>query len=190
MTEQNVPMGGTAVAEPPAPVLPMDADDTADGGNRRKLLLVGAALGVLVLAVAAFFLTKSGGDSSNSGFPVPHAKVPAAVAKHHHAKAAANKPVTLPKKFKGHIGRDPFDPLYVAPVAAPTTTGSTGTTTNPDGTTTTTTNPDGTTTTPTTTHVRAYRPIWLQLRSVSPRSAKFTVCYSNGKTLRAVRFMV
>ena len=29
MTEQTVPFGSTAVAEPPAPVVPLDGEDTA-----------------------------------------------------------------------------------------------------------------------------------------------------------------
>jgi hypothetical protein len=194
MTEQTLPGGGTAVAEPPAPVLPMDgADDHSDNGRRRKLMIVGAAAGVLVLAIAAFFLTRGGGSPSNDAFVAPH-HAATQPAKAHHHKAAVNKPVTLPKKYKGHVGRDPFNPLYTAPVAAAAS--GTTTTTNPDGSTTTTTTPDGSTTTTsggtptTTTHQRVYRPIWLQLNSFSPREAKFTVGYSNGKTLRAVRFTV
>src|SRR3954454_16761262 len=71
MTEHTVPMGGTALAEPPAPVLPTGDDDTADAGNRRKLVMVGTALGAVLLLVAAFFLFK-GGDSTpvSSGAPV------------------------------------------------------------------------------------------------------------------------
>src|SRR4051794_31396405 len=117
MTEQMVPMGGTAVAEPPAPVLPMDADELGDAGNRRKLLVVGGALVVLVVAVAGYFLTKGGGSASNDTFVVPHHKVASApVAPKHHA---ATKPIKLPKAYKGHVGRDPFKALYTAPVAAP-----------------------------------------------------------------------
>src|SRR3954469_18254449 len=116
MTEQTHVQGGTAVAEPPAPFLPADADDSGDGANRRNLLIVGAIVGALVLGLVAFFLLKGGGNSNPapSGAVVhqvlPPAKAPA---------AKGPKPLKLPKVYKGHIGRDPFKALYVAPAAAP-----------------------------------------------------------------------
>src|SRR4051795_4740590 len=118
MTEQTFPAGGTAVAEPPLPALPLDGGEVADDGSRRKLLLVGAALGVLVLALAAFFLMKGGSDTTaTSSSPVLPHHVAAAPAKAHHGKAT--KPLKLPKSYKGNVGKDPFKPLYTAPVAAP-----------------------------------------------------------------------
>src|SRR3954447_14135946 len=167
MTEQMVPMGGTAVAEPPAPLAPTDVDEVGDAGNRRKLIAVGAALAVLVVAVAGYFLTKGGGSAANDGFVVPHHTVPVAAKKApHHAKAT--KPVKLPKAFKGHVGRDPFKPLYVAPVAAPTTDKAAGSTDTGTGTTTgtgtgTTTGTGTGTTTGGTPTVRHYHAVWLQL---------------------------
>src|SRR3954469_22651427 len=116
MTEQTFPSGGTAIAEPPLPALPMDGGDVTDDGSRRKLLLVGAALGVLVLALAAFFLMKGGSDTRATGSsPVLPHHAAAAPAKAHHAKAT--KPLKLPKSYKGNVGKAPFKPLYVAPVA-------------------------------------------------------------------------
>jgi hypothetical protein len=191
MTEQTMPVGGTAVAEPPAPELPFDGGETSDSDNRKKLLMVGAVLGVLVLAVAAFFLTRGGSSTPvSSGAPLPP---PAAGAGKSGHKTTAHKPLTLPKKYHGHVGRDPFKPLYTQPSAAPATSTNGSTTTTTDGTTTPTdgsTSPTTSGSTTTTTHTRVYRPIWLQLKSITPRSAEFVVGYSNGKSLRAVRFTV
>ncbi|MDQ1696108.1 MAG: hypothetical protein QOJ03_1461, partial [Frankiaceae bacterium] len=116
MTEQTVPFGSTAVAEPPAPMLPTGFDDEGDDGNRRKLAVVGALLGVVVLLVAAFFMLKGGGSDPN-GSPVPSGHVPAGSTGS--TGGHATKPVTLPKPYKGAVGRDPFKALYEAPVAAP-----------------------------------------------------------------------
>ena len=180
MTEQMVPMGGTAVADPPAPVLPMDAEPSGDAANRRKLLIAGAALAVLVVAIAGYFLTKGGSNPDSGGFLVPHAKVHAPAATKHHV--SAGKPIKLPKAYKGHVGRDPFKALYTAPVAAPSsappasqpTGASTGTTTG-------STTGTSTGTTPT---VRPYHPVWVELvRTSGTKSATFIVGYSNGKSL-------
>lgn len=185
MSQQTFTPGGSQVAEPPAPVLP--AGDSGSGGddNRRKLMAVGAAVGVLVLAIAAFFLLKGGGSPSADSFVVPH-HTPKAAA------APAQAPVVkLPRHVAAPVGRDPFKALYTAPVAAaagaPTAApGSTSTTTSTGGTTTTTTS-GGTTSTPTTT-TTSYHPVWVQLRSFTATAATFDVGYSNGKTLKAVRF--
>src|SRR4051794_23291099 len=198
MTEQTFPAGGTAVADPPVPALPMDGGEVADDGSRRKLLLVGAALGVLVLALAAFFLMKGGSDTPASSSPVLPHHVAAAPAKAHHAKAT--KPLKLPKSYKGNVGKDPFKPLYVAlvaPAAGPgagtspdagqTGTPSTGGSTSSTGGSTGSTSSSGG---GTTTHAPVYRPIWLQLRQVSPKGAVFVVGYSNRHSLKVLRFIV
>jgi hypothetical protein len=176
MTEQTVPFGSTAVADPPAPILPVDSDDSGDADNRRKLLLVGGIVGVLVLVIAAFFLLK-GGSSSNSTFTVPHHNHPATA---NNAGTTASKPVVLPKHYNGKIGRDPFKALYVAPAAgAAAAGGATSTTTTPSG----TTSGTGTAAAPT------FNPVWLQLVSVNgTSSATFVVGYSNGSSLKTQRF--
>ncbi len=193
MTEQTFPTGGTALAEPPLPTLPLDGGDSEDPGNRRKLLLVGVVLAVLVLAIAAYFLLLKGDSSTptSSGSPV----TPAAAAPVKPHKAHVAKPVALPKHFKGHVGRDPFNPLYTAPVAAPAApSGTTGGSTTTDGSTPTTTDGSTPTTTdgstPTTTHKAVYRPIWIQLRKVTAKSVVFAIGYSNNKNLRVSRFVV
>src|SRR4051794_41076185 len=119
MSQQTFTSGGTSLAEPPAPVLPMDDSGGAGDDNRRKLLVVAAGVGVVVLAIVAFFLLKSGGSSSkDETFQVvhhPRSSVP-----------AAQQPVTkLPRHVTAPIGRDPFKALYVAPVVKPAGSGST-----------------------------------------------------------------
>lgn len=190
MTENTMPMGGTALAEPPAPVLPPGDDDTADAGNRRKLVMVGAVVGALVLLMAAIFMLKGGGSSTPaaSGAPVlPHPAAAAPSTTHHQAKAT--KPLKLPKAYKGHVGKDPFKPLYVAPVAqasqAPSDGGGDGTTGATLGAPTdTTTQP----TTPTTTTSLGH-PVWVELVRVNgTHDATFVVGYSNGKKLTTRTF--
>lgn len=182
MSQQSFSGPGTAVAEPPAPILPVGFDDE-DGGNdnRRKLMIVGAALGVLVLAVVAFFLLKGGGSSpSSDSFAVPT---------HHHAPKTAAAPanpgaVTLPKIVTNAGGKDPFKPLYVPPAAKPSAPVQSATTP-----TTLTTVPAGSTGGTTTAPAPAYAPVWIELVSVSgTKSATFTVGYSNGKSLRTSTF--
>jgi hypothetical protein len=179
MSQQTFTPGGTQVAEPPAPVLPMDESGSGDD-NRRKLMIVGAAAGVAVLAIVAFFLMKGGSSTPIDSGPPP---LP-----HHHAAApAAVQPpvVKLPKHVKAPVGRDPFKALYTAPVAAaaPAAGSTATTTTSGSGTTPTTT----TGTTPTTT-TATYHPVWVQLKSLTATAATFDVGYSNGKTLKALRF--
>lgn len=199
MTEQNTSYGATAVAEPPVPPLPT-FEEAADDGNRKKLMAVGAAAGVLVLLIVAFFLMRSGGGSEEAFAPIKHGTPPATSGG---KSAAVDKPVTLPKTYKGAVGRDPFKPRYTPPAPAtdPTLTGTdTGagspiTVTNPpvvsvppttsgDGTTPTT--GDGTTTEPS---LAGYAPVWVGLVKVQgTKSATFVVGYSNGKRTKTVQF--
>src|SRR4051794_30699819 len=181
MSQQTFTPGDTSLAEPPAPVLPMDDAGSAGDDNRRKLLVVGAVLGVVVLAIVAFFLLKGGGSAGNDASSVP------APTHHRQAAAPAAQPpvVKLPKHVAAPVGRDPFKALYVAPAAATTSpgTGTTSSTTPSTGGTTPTTGG----TTPTST-APTYHPVWLQLKSVSATAATFDVGLSNGKTLKAVRY--
>jgi hypothetical protein len=190
MTEQTFPSGGTALAEPPLPSLPMDGSEGAvPDDRRRKLMVVAAAAGVLVLAIAAFFLLKGGGSTpvTTSGASGPAAPASAPTAKHHAPKAS--KPLTLPKSYKGHVGRDPFNPLYVAPSPAPSTAPK-GSTSGSDTSGTPASQPStsGTGTT-TTTATSLGRPVWVELVRVSgTKSATFVVGYSNGKRLTTKTF--
>lgn len=182
MSQQTVNFGGTAVAEPPAPVLPGGDAETGGADNRRKLMVVGAAVGVLVVAIIAFFLLKggSGSSASDAGFVPPH---------HHHAAAATApqpKSVTLPRHVAAPVGRDPFKPLYVAPATVPSAAAaSSSTTTSTSTSTTSTSTGSGSTSTSSTT---SYHPVWVELHSITSTTATFDVGYSNGKTLRAVRY--
>lgn len=191
MTQQTVGFPATQVAEPP---LPMSADgdvESVAGDNRRKLMLVGAGAGVLVLAILAFFLLHGGSSSSDSGFVVPHHRaVPKAA-----AAAPSNPVVKLPKRVVTPVGRDPFKPLYTVPVGGGTGSGSTATaaagSTSTSGTTSSSTSGStGSTTTTTTSSTPTYHPVWVQLRSVSGTQAVFAVGFSNGKTLKAVKYTV
>jgi hypothetical protein len=178
MTERTVPFGGTAVAEPPAPMLPNGYDDeSGDNANRRKLAVVGAIVGVFVLLVVAFFMLKGGSSADNAVGPVPGAHVPPATS----------------------VGRDPFKALYVAPAPKPVTSGPTGSTgvpivgvpgvgtgtgTGTGGTTGTTGGTDAGTGAP-----AGYAPVWVELVSVKgSKSASFVVGYSNGKRSTTVKY--
>jgi hypothetical protein len=125
----------------PAPTGPQFEAEPA--GNRNKLLALAGGAGVLVLAVAGYFLLFAGGDSGPAGTPavVPTHAVPAPSAS---APAAPAKPAKISTKSFGH---DPFKPL-IAAAAGSTSAGSTGTA--PTGTAVTTQTAGGTTTTTTT----------------------------------------
>jgi hypothetical protein len=191
MTEQTVPFGGTAVAEPPAPVLPDSYDDEGDGGNRRKLAVVGALVGVVVLLVVAFFMMKGGSDPAVGSLPPQHPPVGSAPGGH------AAKPVTLPKPFKGAVGRDPFKALYNPPAPQAPTSGVTGGTTVPTvGGTGTDTGTTGGNPFPTTGGTgtgngpaASFAPVWVELVAVKgTKSATFVVGYSNGKKAKTVQY--
>lgn len=190
MSQQTFNSGGTSLAEPPAPVLPLGDSGGAGDDNRRKLMLVGAVVGVLVLGIVAFFLMKGGGSSNNGDQQV--------TVKHHRhaAPAAAAQPpaVKLPRHVSAPIGRDPFKALYVAPPAATVgSSGSTGTTSTSGSTSTSGTTTTGSTgsSTPTTTAPSAtWAPVAIQLVSLSgTSSATFKVTYSNGSKSKAVEYL-
>ncbi len=128
----------------PAPTGPQF--EAEPSGNRTKLLALAGGAGVLVLAVAGYFLLFAGGDS-------PAAK-PAAVPTHAvpapSASAPAAGPAKQPKISPKSFGHDPFKPLIVAsanPVGAVGGTGTTTGTTTGTGTGTTTGTTTGTGTT-------------------------------------------
>src|SRR3954451_21205591 len=165
MSQQPFTSGGTQLAEPPAPVLPQGDSGNSGDDNRRNLAIVGAAVGVLVLAIVAFFLLKGSGSSSadNETFPITH----------HPTKSAPAAPpavVRLPKHVAAPVGRDPFKALYQAPAAAPAgpTTSTSSTTKTSTGGTTTPVSTGGTTPTTTT-----YHPVWVQLHTFTATTATF-----------------
>jgi len=199
MTE-HTSFGGLAVADPRSAAQPVEPEDAGED-NRRKLAVVGAAVAVVVVLIAAFFLMKGkGGGEAPVTAPNALAHVGTTTAPAGTAAKPA-KPVTLPKSFKGVIGRDPFKALYVAkadgPGAAPgseTTTENppTSTTTVPAGstppgttpTTPTTTGSTGTTTTP------VVRPIWIKLTKLTSTRAFFEVGFSDHKNLTVKRYTI
>lgn len=213
MTEQTL-----SVAAPPAPPL-LDQDESVAGDNRKKLAIVGALVAVLVGLIAAFFLMKGGGSSDTAATPTTPAPAGATTGTPADAgsstgqgggKATAEHPVKLPKKFHGSIGRDPFKPLYVEPVAkAPKatpgdSTGTTGDTTGagvpvPGGDTGGTPvtvptdngggTPNPTPSTPPTTLGGQYDPVWVALVKVhGTKTATLAVGYSNGTKSKTLMF--
>jgi hypothetical protein len=189
MTERTVPFGATAVAEPPAPMLPTGFDDEGDDGSRRKLAVVGAIAGVVILLIVAFFMLKGGGATPAGPIPGAHAPTGTTGGTGH-----AAKPVQLPKHYKAAVGRDPFKALYVAPAPKADTTGSTGTTVPTVGGTGTstgtgTTGSTGTGTGTSTGPAANFAPVWVELVQVKgSKSASFVVGYSNGKRSKTVAF--
>ncbi|MDX6266236.1 MAG: hypothetical protein QOD70_976 [Frankiales bacterium] len=110
------------------------ADDGVDGSNKRTLVLVGGAAGVVILGAAGWFLLHGGNSSDNTAFtpPVHHVTKQATTGKA--PTAVTNKTATLPNVSTVRIGRDPFVALYVpqpAAAAGSTSTSATSTTTTP-----------------------------------------------------------
>jgi hypothetical protein len=200
MTE-HTSFGGLAVADPRSAAQPVEPEDAGED-NRRKLAVVGAAVAVVVVLIAAFFLMKGkGGGEAPVTAPNALAHVGTTTAPAGTAAKPA-KPVTLPKSFKGVIGRDPFKALYVQPAdkAAGAETPSaasgvenppTSTTTLPAGSTppVTVTQPGstGTTTGPTT---PVNRPIWIKLTKLTATDAKFDVGFSDHKNLTVKHYTI
>jgi hypothetical protein len=116
----------TVADEPVAPEL----DDSS--GSKRVLLILGALAGVVVLAIAVYFLLFAGGSAdkaSNAGVVAPKSGVQTTT-------AASTAPTTAaqPKIAARNFGTDPFKPLLSAVTAGTTVTDTTvtgGTTTGP-----------------------------------------------------------
>jgi hypothetical protein len=123
-------------------------ETTAD--DRRKKLIAAGGVGLLALAGVGYLALGRGGSSE----PAPLAVAPHVVRAVVPAKAAAKpvKPVVKPKTSvlppatSVALGRDPFKPLYIAPVAAAAGTGPATAPANPGTTPTTTGVPSGGTT--------------------------------------------
>jgi hypothetical protein len=112
---------GTAVVEPPAEEAA--AAETAGRARPKPLVLGGVVAGVLVLALAAYFLLFSGGgsDTAASG-TVPKGVASAGTGVGTKAPSAA-KPVVskVPATVGSASARDPFAPLVVPTTASSAT---------------------------------------------------------------------
>ena len=208
MTDQHPSFGGgLAVADPRTATSPLDfGSEGAADDNRRKLALVGAVFAVVVVLIAAFFLLKGKGSSSDNAALPPHITPPvtsgqtAGSTGTTAAKAAAPKPIKLPKPFAGVVGRDPFKALYVPP-APKNTAAPTGAASNPVPVTppTTVTTTGGSTSTPPSTGGTSgnqtvgsnFDPVWVELVHVTGTStATFVVGYTDGKKNTQVTYTV
>jgi hypothetical protein len=184
MTETSILPVSSDNAQPPG-----DHQDSEDGGaagaNRRKLLIAGGVAGVAVLAVAAFMLLHGGSSSATPGAAVvPHGTVKPAVSAQP-TSAGSGKKTTLPKKSKVQAGRNPFIPLFAAPVTGDTAVGGTTTVTSVPSTGTTAPPVVGSSPAPTPTSppVGALgAPKYIELLSTKgTRSATFRVGYAHHK---------
>lgn len=100
---------------------PVAAEAPAE--SKRKPVLLAGGLAAVVLLAGGGYLLLSGGSSDPSSFTVVkpgirHALAPAAKAAAKPAAKPAGKPAALlPASTTVALGRDPFIPLYVQPVA-------------------------------------------------------------------------
>ena len=129
MSESSFPFeGGTSVATAPPP-LPLQEEVSA-APDRGKLLAIGGAATVLVLAVVGYFLFFAGGSDPAPATPSATTVKPAAPAPVADPADTSSKPAKLNQK---NFGRDPFKALIVeAPdttVPAVGTVGGAGSTT-------------------------------------------------------------
>lgn len=104
------------------PMFPSSSDVAAPHGaepaqpgtsNRTALLALGGVVGALVVGGGAFLLLTGGGgggDATTAAAPLPFASAP--------APAASTKPAITAVKTVTVVSRDPFAPLFAAPVPA------------------------------------------------------------------------
>jgi hypothetical protein len=117
--------------------VPLPPDEEESPGNQRLLLILGAVAGLVVLAIAAYFLLFAGGSDDKA----TDAALPAANPSTQPSTVPSAAPVSgaLPKISAKNFGTDPFKALISeAPVTNPTGTGAgtaTGTGTSTTGTT-------------------------------------------------------
>ena len=172
--------------------LAVDADPTpSPGSNRRAIIAVGAA-GALLLLSGGYYLLMGGSSSEPHAFvpQVQHAQaVVKTVAKNATptSKNAVKPAAQLPALSVAPLGRDPFKPLYIQPVAAPVQAvtaapaAPTGTTTTPTSTSTTptstSTTPTSTSTTPTSTSTTPAKPV------ATTYALSLTSVYGSGSNL-------
>jgi hypothetical protein len=174
-------------------------EESESVGDRRRILIIGAVAGAIVLAVAAYMLLHGGSSSSTQTFVPTHAggtghsaaPTPRQGGSGNNGGNSSKAP-TLPKKAKHQSVRDPFKPLVLAPVTtdtgptttttvkAPKTLPSTSPTTPVAPTTPVSPPPSGTSSPPTT----GAGPQWIQLKRVHGRTAVFDVGYRHHKFRR------
>src|SRR3954451_13642045 len=97
--------------------------------DRKRLIILGAVGGVVILGAGGYFLLGSGSDNdaAASGPLVPHHVTPHASAASRSASPKASASPTSVPTLQSALatGRDPFAPLIVAPVASSTPSTST-----------------------------------------------------------------
>jgi hypothetical protein len=127
MTETSILPISSDHASPPTGGDYSGDDGGAAGANRRKLFIAGGVAGVVVVAVAAFMLLHGGSSApSTSSAVVPHGTFTQPAAAPPAGPSNGGGATTrLPKKSKAQAGRNPFTPLFTAPVDAGTPVGST-----------------------------------------------------------------
>lgn len=191
MTETSILPGAEPSTDEGVDLIPPGTGpDETDGGRRRQLMIIGAVVGAIVLAAAAYMLLHKGPSTASPFVPRPasgalHSTTPSQAPQP--AKGDGN-PQNLPKKANRPTVRDPFNPLVLAPVApngAPaSTTKVNAPTTVPTAPTTGTTPVTQPTTPPTTTpgsgNPTSGSPIWIELMNIRHgRSAVFDVGYAH-----------
>ena len=151
--------------------LAVDADPTpSPGSNRRVIIAVGAA-GALLLLSGGYYLLMGGSSSEPHTF-VPQVQHAPAVVKtvagnaKPTSKNAVKPAAQLPALSVAPLGRDPFKPLYIQPVAAPVQ----AVTAAPAA-------PTGTSTTPTSTSTTPAKPV------ATTYALSLTSVYGSGSTL-------
>src|SRR5215210_4813107 len=108
MSDMSFPFQGTQVADGPG------AELGEPRGNRRTLVAL-LAVGVLIVgALAYFFLLAGGDDPVEDASPVRRTPVVQPTP----APVVTPAPAKAPKLSRKAIGKDPFKPLVVEPVAA------------------------------------------------------------------------
>jgi hypothetical protein len=133
-----------SVSAPSTPLI----EEPAEGGNRKRLLVLGGIAAVVLVGLLAYFLVFAGGGGTDTKSATPPAKHVEAAAPAAPAAGPVQKPINA-KSF----GRDPFRALIADadPIGAVGGAGTTTVVTDPTTPTTPTTTTGGTTTGGTTT---------------------------------------
>ena len=106
MSESSFPFEGQTMTQG-------TEDFSEPGGDRTKLFVLAGVAGVLVLAVAVYFLLFAGGSSDETVKPVGK---PVVVVPDTGPAPAANTPVKKERLSAKSFGNDPFEALITEPV--------------------------------------------------------------------------